>query len=68
LNSGDYASARELVRDALRVLKRDREIEREKIDVLRRKLDVGIGQADRRDFSDRCEEEITASVLSENDE
>jgi antitoxin ParD1/3/4 len=68
LNSGDYASASELVRDALRALRRDRDIEREKIEILRRKLDVGIGQADRRDFSARSVEEIAAGVLSEDDE
>ncbi|UXN59497.1 type II toxin-antitoxin system ParD family antitoxin [Phyllobacterium zundukense] len=68
LNSGDYASASELVRDALRALRRDRDIEREKIEILRRKLDVGIGQADRRDFSSRSIEEIAASVLSEDNE
>lgn len=68
LDSGDYASASELVRDALRALRRDRDIEREKIEILRRKLDIGIEQAERREFSTRSVEEIAASVLSEDNE
>ena len=68
LGSGDYASASELVRDALRALRRDRDIEREKIEILRRKLDIGIQQAERREFSTRSVDEIAAGVLSEDNE
>ena len=39
--SGDYASASELVRDALRILRRDRDIEKEKDAWLRKKLANG---------------------------
>ena len=68
LSSGDYASASELVRDALRILRRDRDVEAQKIEILRRKLDVGLGQAERQEFSDRSVTEIAASVLAEDDD
>ena len=68
LASGDYASASELVRDALRVLRRDREVAAEKNEILRRKLDVGIGQAERGEYSTRSVMEIAESIISEDDE
>ncbi len=68
LATGDYASASELVRDALRILRRDRDVEAQKTEILRRKLDGGIGQAERGEFSARGVMEIAASVLAENDE
>ena len=64
LDSGDYASASELVRDALRSLKRDREIEHEKMEMLRSAVDAAIEQAKRGDFSDRSIAEIAAGVLA----
>ena len=66
--SGDYASASELVRDALRLLRRERDTDVEKLEILRRKIDIGLDQADRRDFSNRSVMEIAASVLAEDDE
>ncbi len=68
LKTGDYVSASELVRDALRSFRRDREIESQKIELLRRKLDIGIGQAERGEFSSRTVMDIAASVLAENDD
>jgi antitoxin ParD1/3/4 len=67
LASGDYVSASELVRDALRSLRRDREIEGLKIEALRRKLDVGLAQAERGEFSSRSVMEIAAAVLAEEE-
>jgi antitoxin ParD1/3/4 len=61
--SGDYASASELVGEALRSLRRDRELE-----ILRRKLDRGIAQAEWGEFSTRTVTEIAAAVLAEEDE
>lgn len=43
LAMGDYASASELVRDALRLLRRDRDIEGE-TEILRRAIDRAISQ------------------------
>ena len=68
LASGDYASASELVREALRSLRRDREFENQKLEILRRKLDLGIAQAERGEFSSRSVMEIAAAVLAEEDE
>lgn len=67
LASGDYASASELVRDALRALRRDRDAEHLKIEILRRRLDAGIRQAERGEFSTRSVEEIAGAVLAEKD-
>lgn len=63
--SGDYASASELVRDALRLLQREREIEREKIEALRAAIDVGLRQADRGEFSELDLDAIAQAVLKE---
>ncbi len=68
LAKGDYVSASELVRDALRLLRRDRDIEAHKIEILRHKLDAGLGQAERREFSSRGVMDIAAAVLAEDDE
>jgi antitoxin ParD1/3/4 len=68
LASGDYASASELVREALRSLRRDREIEDQKVEILRRKLDVGIAEAERGEFSTLSVMDIAATVLAEDDE
>jgi antitoxin ParD1/3/4 len=66
--SGDYASASELVCEALRSLRRDRGVERQELEILRRKLDRGVAQAERGEFSDRTVTEIAAAVLAEEDE
>ena len=63
--SGDYASASELVRDALRLLKRDREIEKEKLEILRREIGIGMEQARLGAFSDRTIDDIVADVLKD---
>ncbi len=68
LASGDYVSASELVRDALRLLRRDHDLEAQKLEILRRKLDVGIAQAERGEFSARSVMEIAAGVLAEDEE
>lgn len=68
LASGDYASASELVRDALRALRRDREFESQKLEILRRRLDIGIAQAEASEFSSLSIMDIAAGVLAEKDE
>lgn len=65
LASGDYASASELVRDALRILRRDREIDSEKTEISRRAIDHAISQAERGEFSERSVMDIAESALRE---
>jgi antitoxin ParD1/3/4 len=67
IDKGDYGSASELVGDALWMLSRQRDIENEKLESLRRKLELGIGQAERGEFSDRSVIKIAASVLAEDE-
>jgi antitoxin ParD1/3/4 len=63
--SGEYASASELIGDALRLLKSDRECEKEKLEILRREIAIGAEQADRGEFSWRTIEDIVADVLKD---
>jgi len=43
--SGEYASASEVVRDALRLLRREKAAHDEKIQILRREVGIGVDQA-----------------------
>ena len=61
--SGDYVSASEVVRDALRALKHDRDVEDVKLQLLREAVDIGLQEADEGKFSDRSIEEIAQDVL-----
>lgn len=65
LAAGDYATASELVRDALRVLRRDRDLESERIEVLRQAIDHALDQTEQGQFSRRGVMEIAESVLNE---
>jgi len=66
LATGDYATASELVRDALRVLRRDRDLQSEKTEVLRQAIDHALSQAQQGQFSQRGVMEIAESVLKES--
>ena len=61
--SGDYVSASEVVRDALRALRHDRDVEDVKLQLLREAVDIGLQEADEGKFSDRSSEEIAQDVL-----
>lgn len=63
---GDYVSASEVVRDALRVLKHDREMEAEELRILREEVQIGIDAADRGEFSERTLDEMFQAALREN--
>ena len=63
VSSGDYVSASEVVRDALRALKHDRDVEDVKLQLLREAVDIGLQEADEGKFSDRSIEEIGQDVL-----
>ncbi|CAN5692370.1 type II toxin-antitoxin system ParD family antitoxin [soil metagenome] len=61
VRSGLYHSASEVVREGLRMLKERDELHREKLEELRRAVQVGIDQADRgqsRPLTDEMAEEI----------
>lgn len=45
IREGGYASASEVVRDALRLLRRDKAIEHEKVEILRREVGMGLADA-----------------------
>jgi antitoxin ParD1/3/4 len=65
VSSGDYVSASEVVRDALRALKRDRQLEEEKLRILREEVGRGIDAAECGDFSERSIQDILEGVLRE---
>ena len=65
LKTGDYVSASEVVREALRMLRREKELESAKMEILRREIDVGRGQAERGEFSERSVMDIADGVLRE---
>jgi len=66
--AGEYASASEMVRDALRLMRRDRDMDELKLDILRRHIQLGVTQAENGEYSDRSVMEIAASILGEDDE
>lgn len=59
---GGYASSSEVVREALRLLRHEKALEREKISILRREIDRGIDQADQGLFSRRSPSDIADAV------
>lgn len=63
LKAGDYVSASEVVRDALRILRHERAVEREKLNALRREIDIGLDDVESGAFSNRTVEEIARAVL-----
>ena len=65
--TGDYVSSSELVRDALRLLRFERDVEREKLAVLRHEIGMAVAQAERGEFSTKTVMEIAAEVLAEDE-
>jgi len=63
---GDYVSASEVVRDALRVLRHERQMEAEELRILREEVQIGIDAADRGEFSERTLEDMFQAALREN--
>lgn len=66
VSSGDYVSASEVVRDALRAFRHDKEVEEAKLRILREEVAKGIEAADRGEFSERSIDEILEEVLREH--
>jgi antitoxin ParD1/3/4 len=63
--SGAYASASEVVRDGLRLLRREKAAHDEKIEILRREVGIGIEQARQGRFSKRSIAEICDEIDAE---
>lgn len=62
VRADEYDSASEVIRAALRGLRRDKLLHAEKLAVLRREVGVGVAQAEAGRLSPRTVEEIAASL------
>lgn len=62
--SGDYSTASEVVRDALRLLRREREQYEQKMAILRRELQAGMDDIEAGRISTRTVEDIARDVLA----
>jgi antitoxin ParD1/3/4 len=60
--AGEYGTASEVVRDGLRLLRRDREARAEKLAVLRREVGIGVDQARAGRLSTRSAADIAAAL------
>lgn len=59
--SGEYGTASEVVRDALRLLRREKAARDEKLAILRREVGIGLAQADAGAFSPHTIDDIARS-------
>ena len=62
--SGDYSTASEVVRDALRLLLREREQYEQKMAILLREIQIGLDDIDAGRISTRSVEDIARDVLA----
>jgi antitoxin ParD1/3/4 len=60
--SGGYGTASEVVRHALRLLRKERALEAERLAILRRKVNIGLDDARTGRFSERSIGEIAEAV------
>ena len=65
VESGRYASASELVRESLRMLEHEKDVEAEKRAILKAAVQAGLDQAKAGDLSPRSFEEIVSGALGE---
>jgi antitoxin ParD1/3/4 len=65
--SGEYSSASEVVRDGLRLLRREKAAHNEKILILRREVGVGVDQARSGGLSKRSVAEIVAELDADDE-
>ncbi|MBX3579109.1 MAG: type II toxin-antitoxin system ParD family antitoxin [Rhizobiaceae bacterium] len=66
ISRGDYVSASEVVRDALRVLRQDRDAREAALQLLRAEVQKGIEDEEAGRFSDRSVNEIFDVVMREH--
>jgi antitoxin ParD1/3/4 len=62
--SGEYSTASEVVRDALRLLRRERAAYEEKMAILRREIQIGIDDIEAGRISNRTVEDIARETLA----
>lgn len=67
VRNGGYVSNSEVIREAIRILKRDREIASTTLALLRKEIDHGFEQSERGEFSSRSVEDIFHSVINGNE-
>ena len=65
IRSGRYVSASELVRESLRMLAYERELENEKAAILKAAVQMGIDDVEAGRISDRSVDDILQEVLAE---
>lgn len=64
--SGEYGTASEVVRDALRLLRREKAVRDEKLAILRREVGVGLAQAAAGRLSTRSIADIAQAIGDED--
>jgi antitoxin ParD1/3/4 len=64
-STGEYGSASEVVRDALRLLKREKALEQERLEILRRAVLIGVDDVTNDRLSSRTIEDIAAEVAKD---
>ena len=65
VTSGSYMSASEVVRDALRLMRQERESEAAKLALLRKAVDAGLAQSECGEFSERSVGDIFSAAIGE---
>ncbi|WP_395021508.1 type II toxin-antitoxin system ParD family antitoxin [Dongia sp.] len=66
--SGNYATASEVVRDGLRMLREERAVYEEKRAILRREIQIGLDEVNAGKYSDKTVMEILAEVQAEDED
>ena len=67
VGSGEYATASEVFRDALRLLRREKAAQREKLEILHRAIEVGLEEMRAGRLSRRTAVDIAAELDAEDD-
>jgi antitoxin ParD1/3/4 len=62
--TGDFASASEVVRAGLRTLRDERALAKEKLEILRREIQIGIDDADAGRFATRSVDQIFDDAIA----
>jgi len=66
--SGEYSTASEVVRDALRLLRREKAAHEEKLAILRREIEIGLEDVRAGRLSNRTARDIAAELDAEDDQ